>query len=578
MAPQQADVLADTMSDLNLFRRLLDDSSDPIFSFDPDCRYLYANQAFADGIGINLDEVIGKTLWDVFPENEAAKRFANLRWVFEHKESKVIELLISRPDGDHYYLTTLKPILDDRGRVSAVLANSKDISRRNKLEADLRCKQTMLARTENFTHIGSWEWDVATDHVTWSDELFRIFQRDPADGAPSFAEHAELYCPEDMPRLRDAVEATIGHGTPYEIELRAIRQDGETRVCLARGYAEMDPDQTITRLFGSLQDITERKQAEAALSESERKFRLIAENTSDGIAILDKDGVVQYVSPSVYKQLGYSEQEELGRSGADIHALLDPEGRDAIFQEIYEAIQAKKERMTYSYRIKHKSGHYIWREDSTNFRYASSGEYDGAYVVSRDISLRKHMEEELHQLAFFDPLTRLPNRHTLNDRLNQAMLASKRSGSYGALMMIDLDNFKPLNDAHGHHAGDLLLVEVARRLTECVRETDTVARFGGDEFVVILGELNADPKESGRLATEVAEKIRASLAVPYRVILNEGSLSCCAVEHRCSASIGVTLFLNHEAKLRDLMKWADSAMYLAKEAGRNAIRFYGLTQ
>ena len=188
------------------------------------------------------------------------------------------------------------------------------------------------------------------------------------------------------------------------------------------------------------------------------------------------------------------------------------------------------------------------------------------------------MEEELHQLASFDPLTQLPNRHTLGDRISQTMSTSKRSGNYGALMMLDLDNFKPLNDAHGHHAGDVLLVEVARRLTECVRETDTVARVGGDEFVVVLGELNADAKESARQAAEVAEKIRVNLATPYRVILTEGSLAGCAVEHLCSASIGVVLFLSHEASQADLLKWADSAMYQAKRAGRNAIRFYGLTQ
>jgi diguanylate cyclase (GGDEF)-like protein len=181
-------------------------------------------------------------------------------------------------------------------------------------------------------------------------------------------------------------------------------------------------------------------------------------------------------------------------------------------------------------------------------------------------------------LAFYDGLTHPPNRRLLNDRLSQTLLASKRSAFYGALMFMDLDNFKSLNDQHGHSAGDLLLVEVARRLKCCVREIDTVARFGGDEFVVVLGELNADPKESARQAAEVAEKIRASLAAPYRLVLDEGSLAGCVVEHRCSASIGVVLFLNHEASQSDLLKWADSAMYRAKDAGRDVIRFHGLPQ
>ena len=355
------------------------------------------------------------------------------------------------------------------------------------------------------------------------------------------------------------------------IEMTALRRSGE-EFPVELSILSFQTSHSY-RFTAFIADISERKRIEAALQESEQKFRLIAENTSDGITIFDKDGHVQYVSPSVCKQLGYSEQEELGRSGADIYSIVYPEGRDALFQEIKEAIQAKKEWLTYSYRVKHKSGHYIWREDSTNFRYANSGEYDGAYVVSRDISLRKRMEEELHQLACFDPLTQLPNRHTLSDRISQTMSASKRSVNYAALLMLDLDNFKPLNDAHGHHAGDLLLVEVARRLTECVRETDTVARVGGDEFVVILGELDVDPKESARQAAEVAEKIRTSLAAPYRLVLDEGSLAGCEVQHLCSASIGVVLFLGHEVSQEDLMKRADSAMYRAKEAGRNAIRF-----
>ena len=198
--------------------------------------------------------------------------------------------------------------------------------------------------------------------------------------------------------------------------------------------------------------------------------------------------------------------------------------------------------------------------------------------TATDISERKQLEDQVRQLAFHDALTQLPNRRLLDDRLSQAMSASRRSGNYGALMMLDLDNFKPLNDAHGHQAGDLLLMEVARRLTQCVRQTDTVARVGGDEFVVMLGELSADKTESARQAAEVAEKIRASLGVPYHLTLNEEGRARMEVQHRCSASIGVALFLGQDASQADVLKQADAAMYQAKDGGRNAIRFYGVTQ
>ena len=142
--------------------------------------------------------------------------------------------------------------------------------------------------------------------------------------------------------------------------------------------------------------------------------------------------------------------------------------------------------------------------------------------IMEDITERKHAEELIHNFAFFDALTQLPNRRLLNDRLSQTMLASKRSSHYGALMFLDLDNFKPLNDAHGHDAGDLLLVEVARRITQCVREVDTVARFGGDEFVIMLSDLDVDKTESIAQAAIVAEKIRSSLSEPYVLTLQRG--------------------------------------------------------
>ena len=678
------------MSDLNLYRRLLDDSSDPIFSFDPDCRYLYANQALADGIGRKVKEVIGKTIWEVFPENEAAKRFTLIKWVFDHGESKTYELLISRADGDHYYLTTLKPIFDNQGRVSAILANSKDISERKKVEEELRRNQTMLARTETFAHIGSWEWDVATDAVIWSDELFRIFQRNPADGAPSFAEHAKLYYPEDMPGLKDAVEAAINHGTPYEMELRAIRQDGETRVCLARGHAEMDPDQRSTRLFGSLQDITERKQADAALRANEERLQLalsggelglwdwhirsgevlysehwfsmlglpigdgklyldswtnlihpddlasvnaaleshlkgqvptyecehrvrhqdgrwlwlldrgrvvewdksgapvravgtyfditqrkqaelelatsksryegILQNTIEAYWRVDEKGRIVEANKAICQMLGYSKDELLRLSVTDLEVI---ESAEETRKHVEKVMREGHDIFESQHRC--RNGRIIDVEISASVASDAPGNID---VFHNDVTERKRMEHEIRELAFHDPLTKLPNRRLLNDRLAQATTVNKRSGFYGALIFLDLDNFKPLNDEHGHGAGDLLLKAVALRLNSCVRAVDTVSRIGGDEFVVLLNALSNDQDQSSEHASKLAEKIRVTLARPY--VLASGNDSE-PIEHHCSASIGVVLFDKQHQSLEGLLKWADATMYRSKEDGGNSV-------
>lgn len=183
-------------------------------------------------------------------------------------------------------------------------------------------------------------------------------------------------------------------------------------------------------------------------------------------------------------------------------------------------------------------------------------------------------QKKIHDMAYHDALTRLPNRRLLNDRIAQAMAVSKRKSCFGALMALDLDNFKPLNDAHGHTIGDMLLVEVAKRLTTSVRENDTVARFGGDEFVVVLSELSTDRQEAMTQAERVAEKIRLALAADYSLKVSKPGTPEVWISHRCTASIGVALFVQKDPDDTDLLKQADAAMYQAKDSGRNSIRFF----
>lgn len=181
--------------------------------------------------------------------------------------------------------------------------------------------------------------------------------------------------------------------------------------------------------------------------------------------------------------------------------------------------------------------------------------------------------EQLRNMAFYDTLTQLPNRRLMTDRLAQALSGCKRSGRYGALMFIDLDNFKPLNDQFGHAVGDLLLIEVSHRIRRCLREIDTVARFGGDEFVVILSELSETLDESNSQATLVAEKIRTTLEDSYNLIYQQEGHPEKRINHHCTSSIGAVLFRDDDDQ-DDLLRYADTAMYQAKQNGRNRIYFY----
>ena len=190
-----------------------------------------------------------------------------------------------------------------------------------------------------------------------------------------------------------------------------------------------------------------------------------------------------------------------------------------------------------------------------------------------DITERKTMEEEIRNLAYFDPLTALPNRRMLTDRLQAAIASSERSGNYGGLIYLDLDNFKPLNDTHGHAAGDLLLIEAAKRLLHCVRQIDTVARTGGDEFVVVLNGLSSKVSTAAAECQHISAKILAALSMPYRLSAAPNGPQVPPIEHHCTASLGATLFKGQDLCLHDIMKKADAAMYQAKAAGRNRVQF-----
>lgn len=264
--------------------------------------------------------------------------------------------------------------------------------------------------------------------------------------------------------------------------------------------------------------------------------------------------------------------EDVREDASPVLAVVHPDDYDGIAASIQESAQELTP-WHHEYRVKFDDGTVRWLFGNAH----PQREEDGAVLwhgFITDISERKQIEEQVHQLAFYDPLTRLPNRRLLNDRLSQTLATSRRSGCYGALMFLDLDNFKLLNDTHGHVVGDMLLIVAADRLRSCVREMDTVARFGGDEFVVMLNELAADKAESGAQALVVAEKIRMALSEPYLLTFSRDGITDISVEHRCTASIGVTLFINYDGSQDDILKWADTAMYRSKEAGRNLIRFY----
>lgn len=259
---------------------------------------------------------------------------------------------------------------------------------------------------------------------------------------------------------------------------------------------------------------------------------------------------------------------------AEFTALVHEEDREHMLERLRKCLNGSGPYHS-EHRMRRADGRIIWVRDRADVAERDAqGQAQRVIGSVTDITRRKQNEEQIHQLAFYDPLTKLPNRRLLHDRLGQAMAAGQRSGHYGAVLMMDLDNFKTLNDCHGHHAGDLLLQQVSQRLRACVRQSDTVARFGGDEFVVILTALGTVPNTAGALARLVGEKVRATLSAPYLITRTDSPDTHGVIEHHSSASVGITLFQGQQASADEVLRMADSAMYAAKEGGRNQVRLH----
>lgn len=369
----------------------------------------------------------------------------------------------------------------------------------------------------------------------------------------------------------DRIRAALQAWQPIRAEILNYRKDGSTYWNEFEITPIANEKGWFTHWVSVQRDVTARKQAEDALRLSEETHRQLIHNSHDVIYTLNAQGVITYASPAWTTLLGHPLDQVIGQHYAP---FIHPDDLKVCQAAVTQLFETGRSLADVEYRVRHRDGRWRWHSTNALPLREKGQQVSGIEGIAKDITDHKALEDQVRQLAFYDTLTGLPNRRMLGDRLNQALATSKRSGRYGALMFMDLDNFKPLNDTHGHDAGDLLLAEVARRVTHCLREVDTVARFGGDEFVVILSELDPEKAASTQAAAGVAEKIRASLAEPYVLTVPCSAQHAHTIAHRCSASIGVAMFLNHENSPSDLMKWADAAMYRAKDAGRNVVQFY----
>lgn len=323
-------------------------------------------------------------------------------------------------------------------------------------------------------------------------------------------------------------------------------------------------------------EITQRKIIENKLKESEAHYRQLTEDVNDVIWKVDTNFIITYISPADERFRGYKASEVIGKS---VFELFTDESITLLNEKLKERLELSQKGnklppLAIELQHKCKDGSIIWGEILSKQELDANGNIIGYHGITRESTKRRELQEKIEQLAYCDTLTKLPNRRSLDEKISYIMLRSQRSQKYCALVFIDLDNFKPLNDTYGHNVGDLLLIEVANRLNNSIRKLDAVARIGGDEFVIILDEFDENKEISKENIFKVVEKIRIYLAQVYKFnIINEDKENI-EIEHNCTASIGVCMFKGEQESSINIFKCADSAMYEAKESGRNTIKFY----
>lgn len=531
---------------------------DGVISIDAEDRLVGFNPAAASIFGWKKEEVIGQTMAELLiPERYRESHRNGLARYTRTGETRIlnrrIEITALRRDGTEFPVELTVTPIHESGKV-LFTAYLRDISERKHTEEILLESEKLLRRAQSIAHVGHFKYHPRSGIVEGSDELFRIFGLTKEQFR--FSDFADSVHPDDRARDLATIESAINQKSGYEIEHRLLLRDGSIKWIKAIGQFVCALPDDEPQLIGTVQDITERKRDEAELRIAAKAFE-----SQEGMYITDADGVIERVNKAFTETTGYSAEDAIGKTAA----ILQSGKRDAAFyQTIHETLE-RDDLWQGEIWNRRKNGEIYPEWQTISAVRGEDGQVSHYVSVFTDISLRKKTEEQIRKLAFYDPLTGLPNRRLLIDRLKQALVTNVRSRRQGALLFIDLDNFKNINDAQGHETGDTMLIEVAARLQTCIRQCDTASRVGGDEFVVLLDDLDLDETIAATQAEAVCEKIRSAIGQIY--LLN-------GHEYHSTASIGITLLRGSLMTADEMLKRADAALHQAKVDGRDTMRFF----
>ena len=540
-----------TDDELRIKNTAIDSSFTPIALAGLDGRVTYANRAFVE-------------LWQLADEHAAIGRSTTDFWERPEEARVVVEALSKegqwqgelsavRDDGSTMALQlSAHMVTGDSGNPLCMMASFQDISEHKRTERVLLNNQVQLNEAQRLAKMGSWSLDLRSNTLEWSDETFRLFELDKTQFTASYEAFLQAIHPDDRDRVDQAYTESLKNRRPYEISHRIRLADGRIKHVHESCETLYDEQGSPVLSRGTIQDITRRKLSEDTINLYANVFR----HSAEAILITDHNNHIIAINPALTALTGYTQDELLGKNPNILSSGLTPaESYEGMWQSLSDIGHWQGE-MT----DRRKDGGVYPKWATISVIRDDEGKVTNYIASFTDISERKEAEERIYHLAHHDTLTGLYNRFSLEERLGQALSQSRRESTQLAVMFIDLDRFKVINDTLGHHVGDAILIEVARRLQECVRKSDIVARLGGDEFVVVMTNI-----DETRVVASMAAKIVNQLNALYSVAEHE---------LRSSPSIGVSLFPTDGDDVDGLMKNADTAMYHAKAEGRNNYQFF----
>jgi diguanylate cyclase (GGDEF)-like protein/PAS domain S-box-containing protein len=455
-----------------------------------------------------------------------------------------------------HFNTVMVPERDGDGAVVGVFTFHTDITSRRDTEIALRKSQSFLDRSGAVAGVGGWEIDLRDRSVTWSRETYRLHEVEP-DYQPSFSDGVRFYAKSSRGPLTQAIDDCINQGKPWDLELEIISAKGRRFWARATGVAEIEAGVAV-RLVGAFQDISERRRLEQKLADSTELLRVTLESIGDAVITTDKEGTVQWMNPVAEQLTGCSRQDARAQELANIFKIVRSDTRVEVKNPVELCLElGRTVALGQHTTLQSRNGSEYGIEDTAAPIRDADGRVLGAVLVFHDVTEQRRLIHEIHHRAAHDALTGLVNRAEFEERVGRLLANTAEGGREHVLMFVDLDEFKVVNDACGHAAGDLLLRQISILLQTNTRSRDTVARLGGDEFGIILENCNL--ARGHQIAQKICDQMDS-----YRFVHEER-------RYRIGASIGVVPVDARWPNSTALIQAADSCCYSAKEEGRNRI-------